>query len=111
LTTRRSNVVGMVISNLTNLYYPEVLSEINSRCVERNMRLMLFTIQNESDAERVLSNVWQYRLDGVIAAAGLDDEHIKEFERRGVPLIFYNRYSQKPGVNAVWWRPPTSVSD
>lgn len=101
MATRRSNVVGMVISNLTNLYYPEVLSEINARCAERNIRLMLFTIQNESDADRVLSNVWQYRLDGVIAAAGLDDDHIKEFDRRRVPVIFYNRYSQKPGVNAV----------
>jgi DNA-binding LacI/PurR family transcriptional regulator len=101
LAIRRSNVVGVVISNLTNLYYPEVLSEINACCTEHNIRLMLFTIQNESEAQQVVNNVWQYRLDGVIAAAGLDDEHIKEFGRRAVPLIFYNRYSQKSGVNAV----------
>jgi DNA-binding LacI/PurR family transcriptional regulator len=58
-------------------------------------------IQSESDAVQVVNNVWQYRLDGVIAAAGLDDAHIEEFRRRGVPLIFYNRYLQKAGVNAV----------
>ncbi|MFN7222254.1 MAG: LacI family DNA-binding transcriptional regulator [Burkholderiales bacterium] len=28
LITRRSNLVGVLISNLTNLYYPEVLSEL-----------------------------------------------------------------------------------
>ena len=44
LTTRRSNLIGVIISSLTNLFYPEVLSELNARCLERNVHLMLFTI-------------------------------------------------------------------
>ena len=101
LTTRRSNLIGVIISNLTNLYYPEVLSELNARCAARKVHLLLFTIQNESDVDRVLGSVWQYRLDGVIAAARLHVPQVQEFERRRVPLVFYNRYLRDRGVNAV----------
>jgi DNA-binding LacI/PurR family transcriptional regulator len=101
LSTRRSGLIGVIISNLTNLYYPEVLSELNARCAERNVHILLFTIQAESDVDRVLTQVWQYRLDGVIAAARLDEAQVREFERRKVPLVFYNRYLHERGVNAV----------
>lgn len=101
LTTRRSNLVAVIISNLTNLYYPEVLSELNQRLTERNIHLLLFTIQTESDAERVLGHVWQYRVDGVIAAARLSEQQVADFDRRRVPLVFYNRYLRERSVNAV----------
>jgi DNA-binding LacI/PurR family transcriptional regulator len=91
----------VIISNLTNLYYPEVLSEFNARFAERGVHVLLFTIQSESDVDRVLSQVWQYRLDGVIAAARLEMADVREFERRGVPLVFYNRYLRERAVNAV----------
>ncbi|HVW67431.1 MAG TPA: LacI family DNA-binding transcriptional regulator, partial [Steroidobacteraceae bacterium] len=102
LTTRRSNLIGVIISNLTNLYYPEVLSELNARCAERNVHLLLFTIHNESDVDRVLASVWQYRLDGVIAAARLHLEQVREFERRNVALVLYNRTMSERDVSAVY---------
>lgn len=101
LTTRRSNLVAVIISNLTNLYYPEVLSELNRRLTERNVHLLLFTIQTESDVDRILGQVWQYRVDGVIAAARLSQKQMEEFDRRRVPLVFYNRYLHDRSVNAV----------
>jgi DNA-binding LacI/PurR family transcriptional regulator len=91
----------VIISNLTNLYYPEVLSELNARCAERNVHVLLFTIQHESDVDRVLNSVWQYRLDGVIAAARLKLTQVREFERRKVALVLYNRSMSERSVNAV----------
>ena len=101
LSTRRSGLIGVVISNLTNLYYPEVLSELNAHCVERAVHPLLFTIRRESDVERVLGNIWQYRLDGVIVAARLTLAQVREFERRNVPLVFYNRHLFEGASNAV----------
>lgn len=101
LSTKRSNLVGVIISNLTNLYYPEVLSELNTHFSARNVHVLLFAINGESDVDGILNQVWQYRLDGVIAAARLSDSQVREFERRRVPLVFYNRYSHERSVNAV----------
>ncbi|MDZ7627868.1 MAG: LacI family DNA-binding transcriptional regulator [Parvularculaceae bacterium] len=101
LITRRSNLVAVLISNLTNLYYPEVLAELTARFSAVGVRVLLFTLQREADASNTLQLIWPYRVDGVIAAAELSPDHVAEFSRRGVPLVFYNRYLNGVAVNSV----------
>jgi DNA-binding LacI/PurR family transcriptional regulator len=99
LITKRSNMVAVLISNLTNLYYPEVLSELTSRLSARGIRVLLFTLANESDADDSLDQVWRYRVDGAIAAVRLSPEQIGAFARHQVPVVLYNRYGE--GVPSV----------
>jgi DNA-binding LacI/PurR family transcriptional regulator len=101
LITRRSGMVAVIISNLTNLYYPEVLSELTQRLSQRGTRVLLFTLQRESEIDEILEQVWRYRVDGVVAAARLSHDQVREFERHRVPFVFYNRYFQDHPVNAV----------
>ena len=91
LITRRSNLVAVIISSLTNLYYPEVLAELNQRLAERDMRVLLFALKNESDIDGVLDQIWRYQVDGAIAAVRLSAEQLAQFEKRGVALVLYNR--------------------
>nr|WP_242523793.1 LacI family DNA-binding transcriptional regulator [Microbulbifer salipaludis] len=99
LITRRSNMVGVVVSNLN--FYPEVLSELNKRFIARGVHVLLFSLDQESDVGSILEQMWQYPLDGVIAAAHLAPEQIAMFDERGVPLIFYNRSYQDIPVSSV----------
>lgn len=101
LITRRSNLVAIVISNLTNLYYPEVLSELSQGFSERGVRVLLFTLPRETDIDLVLEQVWQYRVDGVVSAARLSAEQAVEFERHQVPLVFFNRRLHGPTFSSV----------
>lgn len=101
LITRRSNLAGVLISNLTNLYYPEALSELSQRFSQRGVRLVLFTLMHERDVDQVLDQLWGYRVDGVIAAARLSGAQVALFEQRHVPLVFFNRYLKERPVNAV----------
>ncbi|MES2075385.1 MAG: LacI family DNA-binding transcriptional regulator [Pseudomonadota bacterium] len=101
LITRRSNMVAVIISNLTNLYYPEALSELSQQLVRHGKRVLLFNLAREADVDHALADVWQYQVDGVIASAGLSDEHINEFERRHVPLVMFNRAASDQRMNSV----------
>lgn len=101
LITRRSNLVAVLISNLTNLYYPEVLSELSQQFVERGMRVLLFTLPHEADVDKVIAQVWQYQVDGVVAAARLSATQVAEFERRHMPFVLFNRSLQDRAVNAI----------
>ncbi|WP_306392457.1 LacI family DNA-binding transcriptional regulator [Telluria beijingensis] len=101
LITRRSNLVAILISNLTNLYYPEVLSELSQQFAANGMRILLFTLPHEGDIDRVLAQVWEYQVAGVIAAARLTPKQVAEFERRRIPLVMYNRTLRDKAVNAV----------
>ena len=101
LITRRSNLVAVLISNLTNLYYPEVLSELCQQFEKRGMRVLLFTLPHEADVDKMLAYVWEYQVDGVVAAARLTAPQVAEFERRRIPLVLYNRTLSDRPVNAV----------
>lgn len=101
LISGRSNLVAILISNLTNLYYPEVLAELTQRFSENGVRVLLFALKSEADANETLQQIWPYRVDGVIAAAELSPEQVGEFEKRDVPLVFYNRHFASAPVSSV----------
>ena len=102
LITKRSNLVAVLISNLTNLYYPEVLAEITRRLSEHDIRVLLFALQAESDVDQILDQVWRYRVDGAIVAAHLSPEKMRDFARHRVPVVLYNRISESEPVSSVY---------
>ncbi len=101
LITRRSNLVAIIISNLTNLYYPEVLAELTQRLSAQGIRVLLFALAAESDVDEVLDQVWRYRVDGAIVAARLHPEQLAAFTDRGVPVVLYNRIGEGVPVASV----------
>jgi DNA-binding LacI/PurR family transcriptional regulator len=101
LITRRSNLVAVMISNLTNLYYPEVLAELTQRLAAHGVKVLLFSLSHESDVDLVLQQVWSYRVDGAIVAARLSPEQIWDFQKRGVPLVLYNRVEERAECDSV----------
>lgn len=91
LITKRTNLVAVIITNLTNLYYPEVLAALSHRLDQRGMRVLLFALQHESDIDAALDQVWRYRVDGAICAVRLSASQLRKFERHKVPVVLYNR--------------------
>jgi DNA-binding LacI/PurR family transcriptional regulator len=94
LITRRTNLVAVLISNLTNLYYPEVLAELTKRLSNHGIRVLLFALQSESEIDATLDQVWRYRVDGAIVAARLSASQIRDFAKHRVPLVLYNRVGE-----------------
>jgi len=101
LITKRSNLVAVLISNLTNLYYPEVLAELTRRLSDRGIRVLLFALQAESDVDAMLDQVWRFRVDGAIVAARLSPNQLRDFGRHRVPVVLYNRFGEGEPVPSV----------
>jgi DNA-binding LacI/PurR family transcriptional regulator len=101
LITQRSNLVAVIISNLTNLYYPEVLAELSAKLSARGIRVLLFTLAAESQIDEVLDQVWRYQVDGAIVAARLSPVQLQAFENRGIALVLYNREGDSVPVASV----------
>lgn len=94
LISGRTNMVAVLISALTTLYYPEVLAELSRQLTARDIRVLLFSLNAESDVDAVLDQVWRHSVDGVISAARLSDTQIRLFGEHDVPLVLYNRTAQ-----------------
>ena len=102
LITRRSNLIAVLISNLTSLYYPEVLSELSAQAVVHGERILLFALPGERDLDETLEQVLQHQVDGVIAAVKLNAQQLESMESRRIPVVFFNRYLRDRPVNAVY---------
>jgi DNA-binding LacI/PurR family transcriptional regulator len=101
LISGRTNMVAVLISSLTNLYYPEVLAELSRRLTERDIRVLLFSLNAESEVDAVLDQVWRHSVDGVISAARLSDAQIRLFDEQDVPLVLYNRTAKTASAASV----------
>lgn len=101
LITQRSDMVAVVISVQTNLYYPEVLVQLTKRFSERGVRVLLFALEHEGDIESTLEQVLRYRVDGVVTAAMLSPQQLAVIESADIPVVFFNRTLPDAPVNSV----------
>lgn len=101
LITQRSNMVAVVISKLTNLYYPEVLVQLTQHFSERGVRVLLFALDSESDTGTVLEQMLQFRVDGILTAAMFTPEQLKTIGNAHIPVVLYNRTLKDALVSSV----------
>ncbi len=101
LITQQSNMVAVVISKLTNLYYPEVLVQLTQRFSERGVRVLLFALEHESDTETVIEQMLQYRVDGILTAAMLTPAQLRTISNAHIPVVFYNRSTNDRHISSV----------
>jgi DNA-binding LacI/PurR family transcriptional regulator len=104
LTTNRSNLIGVAITHLDNMFYPDVLERLSIRFAQSGFRLVLFITYGEADLDPVLDELLGYRLDGVIlASSSLAARVAAECRDAGVPAIMFNNIdpmAATPGVTA-----------
>ena len=66
LITRKSNMVGIVISNVTsNPFYPEVLDLLSSKFQENDHKVMLFSVHRDQNLDDILPQLLEYQVDGI----------------------------------------------
>lgn len=99
LTTKRSNIVAVVVGNLANPFYVTVLSTLVSRLQAEGRQVLTFTVENGAEADEALMRVLRYQVDGIIlTAAQLSTRMTGICHERGIPIVLFNRYI--PGSDA-----------
>jgi len=110
LITRRSNLIAVLVSSQMNFYYPEVLFQLTDRFSQQGMRVLLFTINEESDVGAAINQVWQYQADGMISASYLSVAQHKLLDERKIPVVMFNRYFSDLPTNTIWCDTETAVN-
>jgi DNA-binding LacI/PurR family transcriptional regulator len=111
LITQRSNLVAVLVSGRLNLYYPEVLFRLTEELSKVGLRVLLFTVDSEADAEQVIEQAWQFQVDGFVSASHLSREQFSVLQKRGIPVVFFNRYFADRSTNVVYCDPQAQVDD
>ena len=102
LITQRTNIIGMVMADITNPFYPTVLEKFTQRLREMGQQVLLITVPSGQGTDDVLSPLLQYQVDAVImTSATLSSEMARTLAQQGRPVILFNRYVPNAGVSAV----------
>lgn len=102
LTTQRTNIIGLVMANLTSPFYPYVLEKFLQRFQGLDKQVLLFTAAPNQDVDEIMPHILQHRVDAlIVTSATLSSEMADECLRYGVPVILFNRYVYGSNANAV----------
>ncbi|MBS1254196.1 MAG: HTH-type transcriptional regulator DegA [Anaerolineales bacterium] len=102
LSTQRTNIVGIVMADITSPFYPYVLELFITELQEAGRQVLLFTAGPHQEVDDILSLVLQYRVDAlIITSATLSSEMADECAREGTPVILFNRYVPGAAASAV----------
>ncbi|WP_404314528.1 LacI family DNA-binding transcriptional regulator [Prescottella equi] len=90
LVTRMTKRVGIVVSDLTNPFYPHLIGPLHDELELHGYRMMVFT--ERSDSEVSVEQLVDGSVDGVVLlTSSLGSTLPAELSRRRVPFVFLNR--------------------
>jgi DNA-binding LacI/PurR family transcriptional regulator len=95
LITKRSRIVGVVMSQLDNQFYPLVLEKLSQRLRRDGYHVLLF-INDRDESDGVLAEILQYQVDGIVMASTvLSSALARDCADAGSPVVLFNRMSRQ----------------
>ena len=105
LKVKQTKMLGMIIPDITNPFYPEVMRGAEDASRER--KYLLVTANTDEKAEReenVISVLRSHRVDGLliaVAPGGGAMAHIKNAADAGTPVVFLDRAPRGGKLDSV----------
>ncbi|WP_083439050.1 LacI family DNA-binding transcriptional regulator [Herbaspirillum autotrophicum] len=94
LSNRQSDIVAIVMANITNPWYPVVLELITRRLQTLGLQVLLFNATPPQTVDDLMPLVLRYRVRGVIiTTASLSSKSAELCVHWGVPVVMFNRYA------------------
>ncbi|RUQ29618.1 LacI family transcriptional regulator [Peribacillus cavernae] len=102
LITNKTRIIGIVMTNLHNPFYPEVLSLFYEKLSKKGYHVLFISSASDSIEEQEIHQFIKYHVEAVIVTDALLTSSAAElFERQNTPVIYFNRYSRNSRNHAV----------
>jgi LacI family transcriptional regulator len=92
LKTGRTNVIGVVIPDITNAFYPEVVRAVENAARQAGYAVVLCDSNEDSKNEEThLAALFSRRVDGVLLCCCANSTAYANLARRRFPVVFVDR--------------------
>jgi len=100
LVLGRTRIFGLIVSEITNPFFPEIVQTFENLAVENNYEILLTsTVHDPKRMESSVRRMIERRVDGVaILTFGMEDALIEHLRFRKVPLVFVDVGPDVPGI-------------
>lgn len=95
LKTNRSQALGVILSNIDDPYFSEILQGIEEIAQRNSYSLFISASQHDPEREQTIGKVMrQHRVDGVIICSTMfSSEQNHQFSKYGIPIVVVNNQS------------------
>lgn len=103
LGTGRSRMFGLIISDITNPFFPELVRAFEDIAVAHGQDVLIAnTNYDPARMQNCVSRMLQRKVDGVaIMTSQVDEAHIGAFTKRLIPMVFLDIGKPSIGVSTI----------
>jgi LacI family transcriptional regulator len=103
LVSGKSRIFGLIVSEITNPFFPEIVQAFEDIAVQHNYEILLTsTVHDPKRMELAVRRMIERRVDGVaILTFGMEDALVEDLRFRKVPLVFVDVGPNVPGVSNI----------
>ncbi|PWJ57923.1 LacI family transcriptional regulator/LacI family repressor for deo operon, udp, cdd, tsx, nupC, and nupG [Dyadobacter jejuensis] len=99
LVKSQSRIIGMLVPEFNHVFFPTVIIGAQEILTKAGYRMIIMQ-SNESYADEIsnTATLLASRIDGLIVSMTKETnhyEHFKAFEKREIPMVFFNRYAEE----------------
>ncbi|MFZ0859858.1 MAG: LacI family DNA-binding transcriptional regulator [Candidatus Sulfotelmatobacter sp.] len=100
LVLGRSRIFGLIVSEITNPFFPEIVQTFENLAVENNYEILITsTVHDPKRMESSVRRMIERRVDGVaVLTFGMEETLLEHLRFRKVPLVFVDVGPDVPGI-------------
>lgn len=103
LVSGRSRILGLIVSEITNPFFPELVQEFENLAVGQGYEVMIgSTNYDAARTESLIRRMLQRNVDGVaVMTFGIEEELVQKLVDQGFPLVFVDAGPELPNVRVL----------
>jgi DNA-binding LacI/PurR family transcriptional regulator len=103
LVSGRSKLLGLIVSEITNPFFPELIQGFEDVAVENGYELMIASTNYDPERmKRCIRRLVERNAEGVaVMTFGIEEPLLEQLAERRIPLVFVDIGPEKPGISVL----------
>jgi DNA-binding LacI/PurR family transcriptional regulator len=103
LVSGRSRMLGLIVSEITNPFFPELVQEFENLAVAQGYEVMIgSTSYDAARTESLIRRMLQRNVDGVaVMTFGIEEELVQKLVEQELPLVFVDAGPDRPNIRVL----------
>jgi LacI family transcriptional regulator len=103
LVSGRSRLLGLIVSEITNPFFPELIQGFEDVAVEHGYEILISSTNYDPDRmQRCIRRMVERKAEGVaVLTFGIEEPLLEQLADRKVPLVFVDQGPEQPGISLL----------
>ena len=103
LVSGRSRLLGLIVSEITNPFFPELIQGFEDIAVENDYEILVSSTNHDPKRmSHCIRRMLERKVDGVaVMTFGIEEPLLEQLAKRKVPLVFIDVGPKRPGISLL----------